>query len=136
MRDRLCEGVVVEGIEVPAAEHAIDVDADVATNLCGHCPIVAGDDLDHDAEVVELADRRSGIGLRAIDEREKSDEGQLALIVGTRIASRRRVGQAPGCDRYYSRTVGEQPGESGRRARRRANTASQDHFGCSLRDKH
>ena len=60
-RDRRRERVVVEPLDLGAGEDSVDGEADVAADLGGDGPVVAGDDLDGDAEPVELGDRRAGV---------------------------------------------------------------------------
>ena len=48
-------------------------------------PVVAGDDLDRDAEVRELGDRRAGVGLRPVDEGQEAVELEVALVRGARL---------------------------------------------------
>ena len=74
-RDRRGERVVVEPVDLGAAQHARHRRAPMSRQtLRRDGAVVAGDDLDRDAEAGELGDRRAGIGLRPIDEREEAHE--------------------------------------------------------------
>ena len=66
------------------------VESDVAADLGGDDAVVAGDDLDRDAERGELGDRRAGVGLGPVDEGEEPDQVQVVLVGRRRPAELRR----------------------------------------------
>ena len=86
-------------------EHSFDVEADVVADLGGHDAVVARDDLDRDADPVELGDRGAGVGLRPVDEGEEADEVEVVLLGGRRL---REAGGVAGGDGDHAGAVGEQ----------------------------
>ena len=70
--------------------HLLDREAEVTADLGGDRAVVAGDDLDRDAEVRELRDRGAGVGLGAVDERQEALEVEVALV---RDAELRQAGR-------------------------------------------
>ena len=65
------ERVVVELLDLGAGQDAVDGEADVAADLGGDSAVVAGDDLDRDAEVASFAMRCAGVRLGPVDERQE-----------------------------------------------------------------
>ena len=72
---------VVEGVEVGAGERAARVEAEGAADRLGDEGVVAGDDLDGDAELGESCDRVGGGWLGLVEEHEEPGEGQVVLVV-------------------------------------------------------
>ena len=125
--NRRGERVVVELLDLAAGQDAVDRDADVAADLGGDGAVVAGDDLDRDAEAGELArwlrPRRPSAGRRTSGTRRAADRFH------PRQSAQSSAGRAARRDGDHARAIGEEPLEhavaaaSGTSAQR-ASTAS------------
>ena len=60
------------------------VEADFAAQVCRDVAVVAGHDLDGDAEPVEAGERLVDVGLGRVGEAEEAVEGEVALVVVAR----------------------------------------------------
>ena len=106
MRDCRCELVVVDELEFGAGEDRRDLDTEVAADLGRDDAAVTSDDLDGNATLVELGDRRAGIGLGPVDEREEAGEVQVPFVGSPRLDEPGRLTCGDGDD---PGTVGEEP---------------------------
>ena len=66
--------VVVHCLDLRTCQHAARLDADLSADCRGHRTVVAGDDLDLDAEGVQPGDRRPCARLRLVDEGQEAGE--------------------------------------------------------------
>ena len=112
---------------------ALDVEPDVAAHLGRDGAVVAGDDLDRDAERSELGDRLAGVGLGRVDEGEEPGQVQIALVLRTRSAG---VAHLPYGDGDHPGAVAR-TGAPARRRRllRQVDAPAQHRLGRSLRDE-
>ena len=135
VRDGRGERVVVERararapVSTPSTSRPMSRQTLAATRA-----VVAGDDLDRDAERGELGDRRAGVGLRPVDEREEAGELEVALV--GRRSGDRRPGAGAGGDGDDAGAVGEQPRRAPpARAVGHVDAAREDGLGRALRDQ-
>jgi hypothetical protein len=130
--DRGCQRAVVEPLQLGAGVDLLDVQAKVAADLGGDHRVVAGDDLDRDAEGAELGDRGAGVGLGAVDEGEEAGQVQAVLVGRSRDGQPGRLAGGDGDD---AGAVGEQPRQGRLRVGPDVRAAVQDGFGCALGDQ-
>jgi hypothetical protein len=71
-------------LEVCSGQQTADRNADIATDLGGDFAVVAGDDFDGDAEVVQSLDCCTGVRLRSVEERQESGKGEIAFVARER----------------------------------------------------
>ena len=122
---------VVERVEVGAGERAARAEPQGAADRLGDERVVAGDDLDGDAELGESCDRVGGRWLRLIEEHEEAGEGQVVLVVD---ADRGQLGSDAAGDGHDTLAGGELAGEHTARVVGDVDAAVQDPFGGSLGD--
>lgn len=90
------------------------------------------DDLDGDAELVELGDRRAGVFLGPVDEGEEAGEPEAVLVERGHLAEPGRLARGNGHD---ARAIGEQALEDRRTLCRTLDAAGEDSFGRALGDE-
>ena len=122
-------GIVHRG-ELASGDDRARVEADLATEVCRDGAVVAGDDLDGDAEPVEAGERLVDVGLGWVGEAEETVEGEVALVVAAEVLDRDRAA----CDSDDTRAGREQAveGRLGLGGHRPA--ARQHRFGSALGD--
>ena len=104
------EGIVVETVHGDSGQDSLDAEADVVAHLRRDGSVVAGDDLDGNADPVEFGDRFAGVGLRSVD------EGQVAAEVEVALVGQRGLGEPtrrPGGHGDDARSFAEQPLQRG-----------------------
>ena len=84
------QGGVVHRGELAPGEDRSRVEADFATKVRRDGAVVAGDDLDGDAEPVEPSERLVDVGLGWVGEAEEAVEGEVALVVAAELLERDR----------------------------------------------
>ena len=98
------ELLVVEPVDLGTGERPFDLETDVMADLLSDAIVVAGDDLYRDVQPLEAGECVARIVLGTIDERQKSGQGQVVLVIGRQ--RRTAVGSAR-CDGDHSRAGGE-----------------------------
>src|SRR5450755_1134883 len=78
--DRRLEVVVVERLDLDAAENPRAVDPDLRAHLGRDQPVVPGNDLYLDAQPLELRDGGAGVGLGPVGERQEALQRQSLLV--------------------------------------------------------
>ena len=124
--------VVAQPVDLASGQGARHRDADVAADLARDGAVVARDDLDRDAEAREFGDRRAGIGLGAIDEREKALETESTLVCRRR---RDESGCGARCNRDDAGAVVEEPSKHRLRLCRHVDAPREHCLGRTLRDE-
>ena len=74
------QGLVLDAVELGTGEHALGIEPDGFRDMGCHEAVVAGDDLDGDAEPCQVADGVPDALLQRIKEQEKADENHTGLV--------------------------------------------------------
>ena len=130
-RQQLEERVVAQRRDLGAREDRSGVHADVPAEVRRDLAVVAGDDLDGDAETVETGERLLHVGLGGVGEAEEAVQGEVALVVAAQTIE--RVGPAGDRD---DAGPGSEESVEGRVSRvGHLRTACEDAFGGALDDQ-
>ncbi len=95
--------LVIEMIEALAGEKRMGLEPDRLGDMGGDVTVVAGDDLDADAEAVEIRERGHDLGLDRIEEQQEAGKGHVPLVTAVIGALRRAQ---PGGDAKHAKSLG------------------------------
>ena len=109
-------------VDVGAGGHLPGRQAEVGADLGRHGRVVAGEDLDRDAEAGQPLQRRAGVGLGRVEEDQEAAEGEVVLVGrGERGLARRLAGghgdhPVAGRELAHPAPCGPRPGTSAHRS--------------------